>query len=81
MIFLTSMTIGFTAGLMRSVTAVLVAALLILFAYGAASLFSGLVSVRWLVYSILGFNLGIFCLVLCMLALDRRRPAEKRRDA
>ncbi len=81
MIFLTSMTIGFTAGLMRSVTAVLVAALLILFAYGAASLFSGLVSVRWLVYSILGFNLGIFGLVLCMLALDRRRPAKKRRDA
>lgn len=81
MIFVTSMAIGFTAGLMRSVMAALVAAFLIVLAYGAASLLSGMVSVRWLVYAILGFNLGLLCLVLCLLALDSLRSTEKRPDA
>lgn len=81
MIFLTSMAIGFAAGLMRSVTAALAAALLIVAAYGGASMLSGLIAVRWLVYAILGFNLGILVMVLGLLAIDRLRPAEKHWDA
>ena len=76
MIFLTSMVIGISAGLMRSVTSVALAGLLICLSFGVATLLSSSApSLMWLVVAIAGYNVGLINLVLGMLLVQRLRAA------
>ena len=77
MIFLTSMTIGVAASLIRSVTATALAAFLIVATFGLAWLVSPAhPPFLSLALSILGYNAGLIVCFVGSLLLSRRRAAH-----
>ncbi|MBP1851260.1 hypothetical protein [Rhizobium halophytocola] len=75
MIFVTAMTIGIAASLMRSVTAIAVAAFLIVATFALAALISpAMPPILSLVLAIAGYNAGLIeCVALGLLLLRRRQ--------
>lgn len=71
MLFLTAVTLGFTAAMLRSAFSMALVAVLIIGAFAAAAI-TGPVSFIDLAIVLGGYNLGIFGLVAGMLILSRR---------
>ena len=71
MLFMTAVTLGLTAAMLRSAFSMALVAVLMLVAFAAAAL-TGPVSFIDLAIALGGYNLGIFGLVAGMLVFSRR---------
>ncbi|MGE7370168.1 hypothetical protein ACQKKX_14035 [Neorhizobium sp. NPDC001467] len=74
MLFLTAVTLGLTAAMLRSAFAMALVAVLVMAAFGAAALM-GPVSLLDLAIGLVGYNLGIFGMVVGMVVFSRKTVA------
>lgn len=74
MLFLTATSIGFIAGMTRSIVSISIAAFLILAVFLAAALF-GSVSLTGLLVAILGYNFGLMNLMIATAVSQKLRHA------